>query len=74
MPWFLLPKCPRCSANRFSRHCYRYKGITVTVCLLCGYDGLRRRPNRHDLSFDSVRPVGHSAHHRKSSLMRAGAT
>ena len=66
--------CPRCAAGRACWRRYRYKGIPVTVCLICGFDGKRRRPSRDDLQIDSLRPVGFGAYRRgKNQLLNAPA-
>lgn len=36
-------KCPRCAASPLAWRRYRYKGIPVIVCMLCGLDSIRRR-------------------------------
>ena len=43
--------------------------MSIVLCMLCGYDGLRRRPSRDDLQIDSLRPVGFGAYRRGTNRL-----
>ena len=61
--------CPRCDAGKHSWRQYRYKGIPVCVCLICGFDGKRRRPGPADLQPNALKPVGFGAYRRSNALL-----